>query len=108
MIKLSETAVKELSRLLVDLPDTVVRTGVSGGGCSGFMYNLQFDDVSKINENEDKVIEQDGIKLVVDKKSLLYMDDTTINFVEDLSKRGFVFDNPNATKTCGCNKSFSA
>jgi iron-sulfur cluster assembly protein len=86
--------------------NTCLRIGVAGGGCSGFQYALGFDE--KIDETNDIVSEQHGIKVLVDKKSELFLDGTTIDFYEGLEKRGFTFENPNAVKSCGCGSSFSA
>ncbi len=81
-----------------------IRVGVEGGGCSGLMYNLDFDNV--ISEN-DKEFESNGIKVVVDKKSFLYLIGTTLDFSGGLNGKGFIFVNPNAGRTCGCGESFS-
>ena len=81
-----------------------MRVGVKGGGCSGLMYDLTFDDVL---QPSDKVIEDHGIKLVVDKKSVLYLAGTTLDFSDGLNGKGFQFLNPNASRTCGCGESFS-
>lgn len=110
-IKVTDNAIKEFKKAIQELNsevDLMVRVSVQGGGCSGFMYGLGFVDQSEINSNEDIIEEFNGIKLVVDKKSLLYLDGTTIDWIDDLNQRGFKFDNPNAKKTCGCAKSFSA
>lgn len=80
-----------------------LRVGVKGGGCSGMTYQLGFDGETK---DGDTVIEKDGIKLYVDGKSLFYLTGTTLDFSDGLNGRGFVFNNPNATKTCGCGESF--
>jgi iron-sulfur cluster assembly protein len=109
-LKITEGAVKEFKKALSELGDEgkpqVVRVSVQGGGCSGFMYGLGFVPSEDITA-DDVVEDYDGLKVAVDKKSLLYLDGTTIDWVEDLSQRGFKFNNPNAKKTCGCNKSFS-
>ncbi len=81
-----------------------VRVSVQGGGCSGLMYDLSFDD--KIVET-DEVFENDEFKVLVDKKSLLYLLGTTLDFSDGLNGKGFQFINPNATRTCGCGESFS-
>jgi len=110
-ITVTEKAIKELKRVKEDqkLPDdTFVRIAVEGGGCSGFQYNLDFDKANNFDEKNDNVCREiDGIKIVVDKKSDLYLDGTTLDFHEDLAKRGFVFNNPNSTGGCGCGQSFS-
>ena len=81
-----------------------IRVGVKGGGCSGLMYELDFDN--KLNDS-DKSFEDNGIKVVVDKKSFLYLIGTTLDFSGGLNGKGFVFNNPNADRTCGCGESFS-
>lgn len=81
-----------------------VRVAVEGGGCSGLMYNLDFD--AEIKEN-DKVFEDKGIKILVDKKSILYLLGTTLDFSDGLNGKGFQFINPNASRTCGCGESFA-
>ncbi len=107
MIRLSERAVTEVRRILDEqnLPDsTVLRVGVKGGGCSGFSYTLGFDD--DVRET-DQVGEQDGVRVVCDPKSFLYLNNTEVDFEESLMGRGFKFVNPNASNTCGCGESFS-
>ena len=81
-----------------------IRVGVQGGGCSGLMYQLTFDNEEK---NDDKAFENNGIKVVVDKKSYLYLVGTTLDFSGGLNGKGFIFTNPNANRTCGCGESFS-
>lgn len=108
-LKITEGAVKEFKKALSDLNEekpSIVRVSVQGGGCSGFQYGLGFVPEDDVGE-EDIVEDYDGLKVVVDRKSLLFLDGTTIDWVEDISQRGFKFNNPNAKKTCGCNKSFS-
>ena len=78
--------------------------GVDGGGCSGLMYQLSFDNEMK---EGDKEFEDNGIKVVVDKKSYLYLIGTTLDFSGGLNGKGFIFMNPNAGRTCGCGESFS-
>lgn len=107
MIHISENAkirigkLKEESRLT---DDYFLRVGVVGGGCSGLSYKLDFDNETQPN---DQVFEQDGVKVVTDIKSFLYLCDTTLEFSEGLNGKGFHFINPNATRTCGCGESFS-
>jgi iron-sulfur cluster assembly protein len=84
--------------------DQNIRVSVKGGGCSGLMYDLGFDD--KINA-ADQVFEDRGVKILVDKKSLLYLLGTTLDFTDGLNGKGFQFINPNASRTCGCGESFS-
>ena len=81
-----------------------IRVGVEGGGCSGLMYQLEFDN--KLSEN-DKEFENNGVRVVVDKKSFLYLIGTTSDYSGGLNGKGFVFKNPNADRTCGCGESFS-
>lgn len=81
-----------------------VRVAVEGGGCSGLMYDLQFDGEQRPT---DHVFEDNGIKVFVDKKSLLYLIGTELDFSDGLNGKGFQFKNPNATRTCGCGESFS-
>ena len=106
-LKVTPNAVKEAKRLMAvqGTPGLVVRIGVQGGGCSGLSYNLNFD--TKTSEY-DEVIEVDGVKLVVDAKSAIFLKGTTLDYVTALMGGGFKFINPNATGTCGCGESFSA
>ena len=108
-VRLSEKAANEVKKIIAEQKleaDTVLRVAVVGGGCSGFSYNLGFDKT--FDAQQDSKYDCHGIAVVVDKKSALYLDGTTVDFYDGLEKRGFVFDNPNATKTCGCGSSFSA
>ena len=108
MIKVSETAKKKVIELMNDdgfNPTTdFVRVGVKSGGCSGLSYDLKFD---KEQQDEDKVFEDNGVKIIVDKKSFLYLIGTTLDYSGGLNGSGFVFSNPNANRTCGCGESFS-
>ena len=81
-----------------------IRVSVKGGGCSGLMYDLDFDH--EVQET-DEVFEDKGVKILVDKKSLLYLLGTTLDFSDGLNGKGFQFINPNASRTCGCGESFS-
>jgi len=108
-IKLSEKAAGEVKRIMQEQnygPETLLRVGVNGGGCSGFSYALGFDKT--YDEKADAKSDQHGVTIVVDKKSALYLDGTTVDFYDGLEKRGFTFENPNAVKTCGCGSSFQA
>ncbi len=108
-ITLTERAAKEVQKIIEEQklgPETVLRVGVAGGGCSGFSYSLGFDKA--IDEKMDSKFLHHGITVVVDKKSQLYLDGTTVDFYDGLEKRGFTFDNPNAVKSCGCGSSFQA
>ena len=108
MIKVSETAKKKVIELMHDegynYTTDYVRVGVKSGGCSGLSYDLKFD---KEKEEEDKVFEDNGVKIIVDKKSFLYLIGTTLEYSGGLNGSGFVFNNPNANRTCGCGESFS-
>ena len=87
-----------------NIPEThVLRLGVKGGGCSGLSYVLAFDDQIK---EKDIVLEKQGIKLIVDQKSMFYLSGTTLDFTDGLNGKGFTFNNPQASKTCGCGSSF--
>jgi iron-sulfur cluster assembly protein len=81
-----------------------IRVGVKSGGCSGLSYELKFD---KSTSDNDKIFENNGIKIAVDKKSFLYLIGTTLEYQGGLNGKGFVFRNPNANRTCGCGESFS-
>ena len=81
-----------------------IRVGVQGGGCSGLMYDLEFDGVQR---ESDHVFEDKGVRIFVDKKSLLYLIGTELDFSDGLNGKGFQFKNPNASRTCGCGESFS-
>lgn len=108
-IILSESAAREIRNIVqqqeLDADKIRLRVGVKGGGCSGFSYLL---DLTESQKDSDEVFEQHGIKVVIDPKSLLYLNGTTIDFKDEIMGRGFVFQNPNATATCGCGSSFSA
>jgi len=84
--------------------DYFIRVAVEGGGCSGLTYKLAFDNQIK---ETDKVFEDKGIRIVVDKKSFLYLVGTELDYTDGLNGKGFVFNNPNATRTCGCGESFA-
>ena len=108
-IVLTERAATEVKRIIEEQKldeGTVLRVGVQGGGCSGFSYALGFD--TNVDEAADSTSEQHGVQVVVDRKSSLYLDGTTVDFFDGLEKRGFTFDNPNAVKSCGCGSSFQA
>ncbi|MBN8878776.1 MAG: iron-sulfur cluster assembly accessory protein [Chitinophagaceae bacterium] len=85
-------------------PSYFLRVSVVGGGCSGLSYKLDFDNQQKPT---DQVFENNGVKVVTDLKSLLYLVNTTLEFSEGLNGKGFYFNNPNASRTCGCGESFS-
>ncbi|WP_031426424.1 HesB/IscA family protein [Flavimarina sp. Hel_I_48] len=108
MIKVSEDAKKKIANLMseegYDAVQDYVRVGVKSGGCSGLSYELKFD---KTAHEEDKLFVDNAIKLIVDKKSFLYLIGTTLEYSGGLNGKGFVFNNPNAQRTCGCGESFS-
>ena len=85
-------------------PDSFLRVGVEGGGCSGLSYKLDFD--SQIKDG-DQLFEDRGIKILVDRKSFLYLVGTELDFTGGLNGKGFAFNNPNASRTCGCGESFA-
>jgi iron-sulfur cluster assembly protein len=105
-IDITEKAIKQVKRIKEEnnIPvEHALRIGVKGGGCSGLTYQMGFDNETK---DGDTVIEKEGIKLFVDGKSLFYLSGTVLDFSDGLNGKGFVFSNPNATKTCGCGESF--
>lgn len=108
MIKVSETAHKRLAGLMEEaghnIASSYVRVGVTSGGCSGLSYNLDFDTELK---ESDKLFEDQGVKILVDKKSFLYLIGTTLEYSGGLNGKGFFFNNPNASRTCGCGESFA-
>lgn len=106
MISVTDSAKKQAIRLMEDEGDinSFIRVGVTGGGCSGLMYNLSFDNEEK---EGDKAFENNGVKVVVDQKSYLYLIGTTLDYSGGLNGKGFTFTNPNADRTCGCGESFS-
>ena len=108
MIKVSESASKKIVDMMkddgFDAAADYVRVGVKSGGCSGLSYDLTFD--KSIGEN-DKVFEDNNVKIAVEKKSFLYLAGTILEFSGGLNGKGFVFNNPNASRTCGCGESFS-
>ncbi|MDX2116092.1 MAG: iron-sulfur cluster insertion protein ErpA [Planctomycetota bacterium] len=108
-ITLTETAAREIKTIIDQQelnPQTIrLRVGVKGGGCSGFSYLLDLTEAAK---ETDESFDQHGVKVVCDPKSYLYLNGTTIDFKDEIMGRGFVFQNPNASTTCGCGSSFSA
>ena len=108
MIKVATSAREKVSVLMqeegFDPSSAYVRVGVKSGGCSGLSYDLSFDAEKKEN---DQLFEDNNVKIVVDKKSLLYLVGTTLEYSGGLNGKGFVFNNPNANRTCGCGESFS-
>ena len=109
MISVSDKAVSEIKRIQEKDPTAtaaMLRVMVVGGGCSGMSYKLGFDNQPAAPN--DKVFEKEGIKIVCDPKSFLYLTGTELDFSDGLNGTGFVFNNPNAKRTCGCGSSFSA
>jgi iron-sulfur cluster assembly protein len=108
MIKVSDDASKRIVSMMqesgYDSSTDFVRVGVKSGGCSGLSYELKFD--KELVEN-DKVFEDNNVKIAVEKKSFLYLAGTILEFSGGLNGKGFVFNNPNASRTCGCGESFS-
>ncbi len=109
-IVLTEKAASQIKKIVTEsgLPaeETRLRVGVKGGGCSGFSYMLDLTEEPRGDMDEE--LECNGIKVLVDMKSLLYLDGTEIDFKDEMMQQGFVFKNPNATSSCGCGSSFSA
>ena len=107
MITVSSNAKDYITRLLAEKyedPTTFVRVGIKAGGCSGLEYQMDFDTTTK---EGDHVFEDKGIKVVVDMKSLLYLYGTELDYTGGLEGKGLFFNNPNATRTCGCGESFA-
>ncbi len=120
-VTVTETAAREITSIIsqqdLDADKICLRVGVKGGGCSGFSYLLDLTEVSKDSDemwNYDYTLKNDGdesqvsIRVICDPKSYLYLNGTSIDFKDELMGRGFVFNNPNATSSCGCGSSFSA
>ena len=113
-VTLTEKAAAEVKRIIADrvpaenghAPEKVyLRLRVVGGGCSGFQHKLDLDP--QVNDKLDEVFELHGVPVVVDKRSLMYLNDVTVDYHDDLNRRGFSISNPNAKSTCGCGSSFS-
>jgi iron-sulfur cluster assembly protein len=111
-ITLTEKAATEVKRIVSEQPQNgatpekiYLRMRVVGGGCSGFQHKLDLDP--QINEKLDEVFEMHGVPIVVDKRSLMYLSNVTVDFHNDLNRRGFSIENPSAKSTCGCGSSFS-
>ena len=101
-VTLSETAVRKIHQLTADKPEAGLRVKVVGGGCSGLQYRMEIDSAKE----RDKVFERDGARLIVDKKSFLYLNGSELDYGEELMSAGFRLVNPNAKRTCGCGESF--
>ena len=108
MIKVSDHAKEKAIQLMTEDGfnpfEDFIRVGVKSGGCSGLEYVLKFDNEKS---DADQIFEDNGIKIIVDKKSILYLAGTTLEYSGGLNGKGFVFNNPNAARTCGCGESFS-
>lgn len=108
IITVSDRAKQQIQHLMekemLDKETYFLRVGVKGGGCSGLSYELGFDNLS---QDGDNIVEDNGIKVAVDKKSFLYLFGTELDFTDGLNGKGFQFINPNASRTCGCGESFA-
>ena len=106
MITVTESAKEQATKLMKEenLTNPFIRVGVKGGGCSGLSYDLSFDD--KLNEG-DQEFEDKGVEIVCDRKRFLYLLGTELDYSGGLNGKGFTFNNPNASRTCGCGESFS-
>jgi iron-sulfur cluster assembly accessory protein len=109
IVTVTERAIKEIKQIIqndqLNQDKVALRIRVTGGGCSGFQNKLDLDE--EYDPEKDHIDEVDGIKVAIDKRSALYLTGATVDFHEDLNKRGFVVDNPSATSRCGCGSSFS-
>jgi iron-sulfur cluster assembly accessory protein len=107
MINLTEKAVGKVKDIMAQRGEatTHLRISVMGGGCSGFQYGMAFDNNIR---DDDKIVECEGFKVLVDQKSMLYLMGTQVDYVEGLNGSGFKFNNPSARGTCGCGESFHA
>ena len=106
MITLTPVAVAKVKSILAERKEeSGLRIAVVGGGCSGFQYQMTLDKEPKA---DDKIIDMDGLRVFVDTRSLLYLNGTTVDYVDGLNGSGFKFDNPNARASCGCGESFEA
>jgi iron-sulfur cluster assembly protein len=108
MIQVSDTAKNKIESLMKEegqlLNESYVRVGVTSGGCSGLSYKLDLDTQLK---DTDKIFEDKGVRILIDKKSFLYLVGTTLEYSGGLNGKGFSFNNPNASRTCGCGESFA-
>jgi len=108
MVTVSEKALTHITKLMsetnISTQTHFLRVGVKGGGCSGLSYTMDFDDTIT---TMDEVVELDNIKVVIDKKSVLYLYGTELNYSDGLNGKGFEWINPNASRTCGCGESFA-
>jgi iron-sulfur cluster assembly accessory protein len=106
MFEVTEVAAREIQTLMnqYNNPELALRVRVVAGGCSGFSYDLAFDD--QVQES-DKIFDSNGVKVVIDERSFSHLDGTQLDFVDTMLGRGFTFSNPNAKSSCGCGSSFS-
>src|SRR5262245_43885867 len=106
MFSVTEVAAREIGSLMSQYnnPQLALRVRVVAGGCSGFSYDLAFDDQIQAS---DKIFDTNGVKVVIDERSLQHLDGTQLDFVDTMLGRGFTFQNPNAKSSCGCGSSFS-
>jgi iron-sulfur cluster assembly protein len=103
MVSLSDSAVSKIRQLVAEKPDTGLRVKVVGGGCSGLQYRMEVDSARE----RDKIFERDGARLIVDKKSFLYLNGSELDYTEELMASGFRLVNPNVKRSCGCGESFT-
>jgi iron-sulfur cluster assembly protein len=103
MVTLSDNAVNKIKQLVSEKPDAGLRVKVVGGGCSGLQYRMEVDSA----KDRDKIFERDGARLIVDKKSFLYLNGSELDYAEELMASGFKLVNPNAKRSCGCGESFT-
>ena len=108
VVVLTELAAREVKTIIasqeLDADKVRLRVGVKGGGCSGFSYLL---DLTETQKDSDELFEQHGVKIIIDPKSMLYLAGVIVDFKDEIMGRGFVFNNPNASSSCGCGSSFS-
>jgi iron-sulfur cluster assembly protein len=102
MVSLSDNAVVKIKQLTAEKPDAGLRVKVVGGGCSGLQYRMELDSA----QERDKIFERDGARLIVDKKSFLYLNGSQLDYAEELMASGFRLVNPNVKRSCGCGESF--
>ena len=101
-VTLSDNAVRKIHQLTAEKPDSGLRVKVVGGGCSGLQYRMEIDSAKE----RDKIFEREGARLIVDKKSFLYLNGSELDYAEELMAAGFRLVNPNAKRSCGCGESF--
>lgn len=106
IVNVTEKAIEQIKTIFASetpSPDKGLRLAVIGGGCSGLQYKIEFSD----KKDKDNIIEMEGVRIFIDPKSSIYLKDVQLDFQDGLNGKGFVFNNPNATNTCGCGESFS-